>query len=276
LLVSLATVPSSPDRENEDFVAATPHAAVLLDGAGTPDGSDSGCVHGVAWYVRELGAALLAEVIEDASSLAGCLTESIDRLRSLHGGTCDMSHPGTPSATVLLVRRKGPALEYLVLVDSVLLVERAQGDPLVITDDRLARLSREARKHMDSTDGGTPDHAVAYQEYVERLWSLRNRPGGFWIAGTDPAAAEEAITGTVPLAEVRSVALLSDGASRLVDRFGLASWPDLLQILATAGPHELIRLVRDAEDRDPHGRRWPRGKTHDDATAAYLTHLDTT
>jgi hypothetical protein len=273
LLVSLATDAASPDRENEDFVAATPDATVLLDGAGVPAGSESGCVHGVPWYVRELGVALLTEMTQDAPSLARCLAASIDRVRSLHDGRCDVGHAGSPGATVVLVHRHGQMLDYLVLADSVLLLDRAEGGPLVITDDREARVGRELRRRMDSLATGTPEHAQAYRDYVETLRSLRNQPGGYWVASGDPAAAEQAVTGSIPLGEVRSIALLSDGASRLVDRFQLASWPELLHVLRTGGPHELIRRVRAAEDSDPRGERWPRGKHHDDATAAHLTGL---
>ncbi|MFD0886707.1 integrase, partial [Streptosporangium algeriense] len=70
---------------------------------------------------------------------------------------------------------------------------------------------------------------------------------------------------------VRSAALLSDGASRLTDLFGLATWRQLLDLLAHDGPQELIARVRAAEHDDPYGTRWPRHKTHDDATAAFWT-----
>jgi hypothetical protein len=59
-------------------------------------------------------------------------------------------------------------------------------------------------------------------------------------------------------------------ATRLVDRFGLLDWPSFLEILAEQGPDALIERVRAAETSDPEGRRWPRGKRHDDASAAYL------
>ena len=39
--VALATLPAEPDRENEDFAAAAPGAAVLLDGAGV-GGAETG------------------------------------------------------------------------------------------------------------------------------------------------------------------------------------------------------------------------------------------
>lgn len=73
----------------------------------------------------------------------------------------------------------------------------------------------------------------------------------------------------MPLDSVDSVSLLSDGATRLVDRFQLADWATVLGILNKSGPDELIRLVRDAETEDPYGRRWPRGKAQDDATALH-------
>jgi hypothetical protein len=64
-------------------------------------------------------------------------------------------------------------------------------------------------------------------------------------------------------------AVLSDGATRLVDRFGLLDWPSFLDVLAKHGPDAIIQRVRAAEDSDPDGRRWPRGKRHDDASAAF-------
>jgi hypothetical protein len=51
--------------------------------------------------------------------------------------------------------------------------------------------------------------------------------------------------------------------------FDLATWPELVQLARTAGPSAIIDQVRAAERSDPTGRRWPRGKSSDDATAAY-------
>ncbi|WP_344452242.1 hypothetical protein [Actinocorallia aurantiaca] len=56
---------------------------------------------------------------------------------------------------------------------------------------------------------------------MEKFAAYRNHPGGFWVASTKPAAAREVLTGTVPLEEVASVSVMTDGATRLVDLFGL-------------------------------------------------------
>lgn len=268
--VTLATDPAKPDQPNEDFAAASTDAVVLLDGAGTPPGAGSGCVHGVAWYARTLGAAYLARITESDVPLADALGDAIDHVRSLHAGTCDLDHPGSPSATVIALRARNGRLSYLVLADSVLILDRLGEEPEVITDDREAQVGQELRKPMDAVPSGTPEHDDARRTYMEALQASRNRPGGFWVAAVDRAAAEEALTGSVAVDTVTSVAVLSDGASRLADRFDVLSWSELIKVLSESGPAELIARTRETENSDPDGRRWPRGKARDDATAVYV------
>jgi hypothetical protein len=113
-----------------------------------------------------------------------------------------------------------------------------------------------------------------FREHMARVRALRNAPGGFWVAAADPAVAEHALTGSCPLSSVESALLLSDGASRLADLFGLASWGDLAGIVRWEGPAELIRQVRVAEAADPDGVRWRRSKAFDDATVVYCDEFD--
>ncbi|HEY3682906.1 MAG TPA: protein phosphatase 2C domain-containing protein [Streptosporangiaceae bacterium] len=269
--VTLATEPAKPDRPNEDFAAASSDALVLLDGAGTPAGSESGCIHGVAWYARTLGGVLLGKITGNDVPLADALGDAIAHVRSLHADTCDLAHPGSPSATVIAVRVRAGVLSYLVLADSVLVLDRAGEGPEVVTDDREAEVGRELRKPMDALPADTPEHEEARRAYMEALWSSRNRTGGFWVASADPEAAGHALVGSVPVDDLSSVAVLSDGASRMADRFGLMSWEELVKVLESAGPDELIARTREAENSDPDGRRWPRGKSRDDATAAFIS-----
>ncbi|WP_436771957.1 integrase [Yinghuangia sp. YIM S09857] len=267
MLVRTATATAAHHKANEDFAAYTQYAAVLLDGAGTPAGLDTGCIHGVAWFARTLGSTLLAEIDAGRNgSLAECLATTIDEVADLHADTCDLENPLTPSATVVAIRRRGPELEYLVLSDSVLVLD-GPGDPLVVTDDRLDVLKRSRPpSKLDSLRLGTEEHATTLRQAVAETAKYRNQQGGFWVASVDPKAAAQALTGVVPVEGLRSVLLLSDGASRLVDTFGLASWSELVALVGDAGPAELTRRVRAAEADDPQGERWPRAKAEDDAT----------
>ncbi|MFF1406376.1 integrase [Streptomyces sp. NPDC058294] len=265
----LAMLPADPERGNEDFAAAAPGAAVLLDGAGV-GGAKTGCTHGVAWFSGTLGGLLLRSITgHPARPLADCLADSIGLVRSLHEDSCDLIHRASPTSTVVAARVDGGVLDYLVLGDSSLLLADRDGSAAVVTDRRLDEVGKRLRGPVDALPTGSPEHSTALADYRDALTGLRNRPGGFWIAGPDPQAAQHALTGTVPLDSLASVTLLSDGATRLVDRFELAGWSEVLAVLGSAGPDELIRRVREAEAGDPHGRRWPRGKVRDDATVLH-------
>ncbi|GAA1293972.1 hypothetical protein Psi02_42310 [Planotetraspora silvatica] len=267
--VTFASEPAFPGRPNEDFIGATPDAVVLLDGASIPAGIESDCSHSVRWYSHALGSTLLAEMTQSAGPLAELLAKGIKHVTSLHDFTCDLSHGGSPSATVVLLRQAGDQLDWLVLGDSTLILDTSTTEPIVVRDDRLDQVAAPRRTRLDALPGNTPEHAEALRVYVEGLADYRNRDGGFWVASTDPLAADQALTGTVPAGSVRAVALLTDGASDAVDRYHLTTWRGLLDTLAEHGPAELIRQVRVAEQSDPYGQGWPRSKTHDDATAAY-------
>jgi hypothetical protein len=263
---------AAPGHENEDFVGANSHGIALLDGAGLSDVDDGGCIHGVAWYARQLGHAVLGElaiVSADRPDLRQVRKNAISCVADQHSDTCDLAHPGTPGATVAIAHVGADVLSYLVLADSTLLLATCHGVQAV-TDDREASLGANLRTTMDRQTGGTAEHDVARRDYVAALRRHRNASGGFWLAASDPDAASEAIVGDLSLDQVDTVALLSDGATRIVDRFGLVSWADVLKTLVSAEPSELIRQNREAERSDPACRRRPRGKVFDDATAAVL------
>jgi len=245
-----------------------PGAVVLLDGAGYEPESGIGCVHGIAWYARTLGGLLAAGVCDDRLPLTEVLSRGIERVSQMHAGTCDLGHPATPGATVIIARQSGGTLEYLVLCDSVLVLQPREGEPRAITDTQLSETMARFRPAA-SLRPGTPEHDAAWRAYTQELEDARNQPGGYWLAAADPAAVGHALTGSEPLAGLSAVALLSDGASRLADRFQLATWAEVCDILRRDGPPGLIERVRAAESADPRGERWPRGKIHDDATAVF-------
>ncbi|MGR6319894.1 hypothetical protein [Micromonospora soli] len=246
---------------NEDFTGATPTAAVLIDGAGIP-GTESICRHGVAWYASRLGGRLLSLLsLVPGRSPSALLAEAIEQVTDDHRDTCDVANPISPSATVVVLRRSDGRIEHLVLGDSVLVLDRAEAAPLVVSDPREVIVSRSYRSALEATVAGSDE----YHRVLRQLRANRNQPGGFWLAKDDPRAADEAITGSCPISELTGAVLLSNGASRIVDRFRLAGWPGVLAILAASGPGEIIHRVREAEARH--------AVPADDATIAHCTDL---
>lgn len=270
--VTMATCAAAPDRPNEDFTGAVPNAAVLLDGAGIV-GAEAICRHGVAWYTHGLGGALLGRLSrDDGQDLPAILGAAIEQITDAHRDGCDVADPSSPQATVAMFRRTGDRADYLVLADAFLVLDRADDAPLVVADPREVTARRDCTAAMAAAVKGSPAYEAARDEAIAALRAQRNEPGGYWIAKDDPRAASEAVTGSRPIRDLAGAALLSNGASRIVDRFGLADWPGVLAMLDTEGPAEVIRRVRQAET-ERGGPTADEGPDHDDATVAYCTRL---
>ncbi|PRY01633.1 protein phosphatase 2C domain-containing protein [Allonocardiopsis opalescens] len=265
--VSLVCEPGDPARPNEDFAAASHQVALVLDGAGLPPELDTGCVHGVAWYVGALGPRLLARASDPALSLAGALRAAIAEVATLHAGSCDLSRPATPSATAAVLRERGGTVDYLVLCDSVVLLEHTDGAVAAVTDDRLERIAARVRAAAAQYPPGSPEHTGARAEGGRELLRLRNAEDGFWVAAARPEAADRAVTGSLPAGALRRATLLTDGAGRLHE-WGLLSWTGVQAAVARSGPAALVAAVRAAEAADADRTRHPRGKRCDDATVA--------
>ncbi len=227
--VRLATRPGTPGWPNEDFAAVAPGAAVLLDGATT--------------FPRNAetgcvhGVAWYARVLGTTLLAAITAEPRIPLARALGEAIGDVR--GRHEATCDLASPATPAATVTAIRSS------ADGiDYLALSDSSIAADPGDGLPPVVITDSHPP-------------------------AGAVPAAADKARAGTLPRAGLRGIALLSDGATRITDRYGLLSWPAALSVIREHGPDELIQQVRAAEDSDPDGIRWPRMKASDDATIVY-------
>lgn len=263
--VAIETQPGGA-APNEDWVAGTPALAVVLDGLSTV-GLDTGCRHGVPWYVAQLGSQLVAALADPGASLTVGLADALERVAALHP-ECDLANPGTPSATVAILRQREGAFDHLVLADSPIVLEGGEGFT-VLTDLRVEEVLPDLRAEVEQYETHTAEHREALRRFVAAQRQTRNTPAGYWVAGASPEAAAHALTGSTPAEDVRAAVVLSDGASRLVTEYGMATWAEVFTMLRTGGPQELIATVRKVEATDPTGRRWPRYKSGDDAAVAF-------
>lgn len=233
--------------------------AVVLDGATAR--TETGCVHGIAWYAEHLGRALVDGASIPDRRLRDALKAAIIAVAELHP-QCDLNHPGTPSAGVGILRPDGT---YLVLGDVAIVAETVSGLQVVV-DNRVSQTAASERAEVDRHLIGTPEKAAALVPMKRAELAARNVEGGYWIAAAEPSAADHTMTGALDLRAAAPVAVMSDGAARCVD-FGLVNWQALLAMACDEGPGALIGHVRAAERSDPFGARWPRNKASDDATA---------
>ncbi|WP_320773092.1 hypothetical protein [Streptomyces sp. CRN 30] len=247
-------------------MAGTPTLAVVLDGLSTA-GLATGCRHGVPWYVAHLGGHIVAALADPDRPLTDGLADALERVAALHP-QCDLGNPGTPSATVAILRHRHGFLDHLVIADSPIVFEGPEGYT-VISDLRVDDVLPDLRAEVERHETHTQRHREALQRLVQAQRQVRNTPDGYWVASTSPEAAEHALTGATAIGHVHSAAVLSDGVSRLVTEYEMATWPEVFATLREGGPRELIEAVRKVEATDPTGRRWPRYKSGDDAAVAF-------
>ncbi len=281
----IATLPSAPDRPNEDAAGALGDALVLMDGAGMPAATRAGCHHSVHWFAKAATGRYLHLLQDRALTMKEALAQTISDIRQLHDGECDLE-AGSPSATVVATRRAGDRLEYLVLCDSTLAIATAtDSEPAigprtgprpgpasgvtVVCDDRLAEVHHPLDRRLAELRGRLdPARDAADPELIDTLrrrdLAVRNAPGGFWCVGHRPEAAAHALTGEVPLRRVQGVVLASDGAMRLAELFGELTPEQLATAYLRDGADRWLARTREVEETRRHEAPWR--KAHDDAT----------
>jgi hypothetical protein len=267
--ITTAQLPEPP--HGADRVVVTRNAVAVLDGAsafeptGVPPGE----------YASRLGDAIAAALTENPQApLAGVLAEAIAATAEalgLDGGD------GCPSSTVVMARLAGDALDLLALGDSYVFHGTGPGGTGsgTLTDGRLAGLrlpqQRQYREQLAAGGGYGDAHRELLRALQRGQRRHRNRPGGYWIAAADPAAASRALTLTLPATAGTWAVLATDGAVNTARHLGLDDWP----ALARSGPAALADLLRACQDweqhADPDGRQFPRSKRHDDKAIATLT-----
>lgn len=266
--IATASEPGDAAKASEDWIHADRDIVIVLDGATAR--TDTGCIHGIAWYAAKLGSAIANLAVDRSLELKAVLGQAIAETANQHR-ECDLEHAGTPSAAVGIVRQQVDIIEYLVLGDITLVLDLGD-QPVVITDERVDATAVDERAEAARLPFGSEEKRLALLRMKHAELAVRNQPNGYWVAAADPSAADHAITGTVPSTDMRRFAVLTDGAARAAVLFHALDWPILLDALENKGPSWLISRVRELEASDPTGSKWPRNKGSDDASAVFVVY----
>jgi hypothetical protein len=258
--IAAAQLPEPP--RGADRVAVTANAAVVLDGASAIE--PVSVPPGV--YADHLGMAITAALTAyPGAPLTGVLAEAITATATelgLAGDHC-------PSSTVAIARTDSGRVDLLALGDSFIFYDTGPGTG-VLTDDRLAGLGlpqrQPYRQRLAAGNGYDDTHRQLLHALQREQRKHRNRPGGYWIAEADPAAAWQASTLSIPATTTSWAVLATDGAVNTARHLGLDDWPALARSSPAALTQFLARLHDWEGHTDPGGQRFPRAKRHDDKT----------
>ncbi|MFJ8815886.1 hypothetical protein [Amycolatopsis thermoflava] len=242
-------------EKSADKIFVTPHAVILLDGASAfvpvPVPASA--------YADYLGRFLADALTSDpAADLQEILAEGIKATAAHY----DLRAGASPSSTVTIARERDEHLDLLLLGDNTVILPGGE----ILTDDRIDRLDleprRKYRERLAAGHGYDDEHKALLRELQIQQAQYRNKPGGYWIAETDPSAALHALTSARQVDGTPRIALATDGAYNTMEYLGLVSALETLR--QTSLDHVLSQCQHWEEDLDPNAHLLPRAKRHDD------------
>ena len=97
-----------------------------------------------------------------------------------------------------------------------------------------------------------------------------NTPEGYCALSHTADGLDTALTGKIPLSEVRDLLVFSDGFAEIYDLFGLYPSPAaLIADVAENGILPAMKKLHAAQDSDPDCEKFVRNKLRDDISVVY-------
>jgi hypothetical protein len=174
-----------------------------------------------------------------------------------------------------LIHRNGDGLDVWTFADTTAFV-RPPGQPVVTLGEAPELRVRESAKAAEllQASGASPrtiQDTSAFRDWLAGNRRRRKQGQGLALLGLDPSAADRLRHQAVSCPNGTIILLTSDGFSALVDLYREMDGQALVEAALADGLEPLVRRARAIETQvDPEGRRFPRFKESDDATAILL------
>lgn len=271
--ISLA---GNPEKPNDDALAHIERAAVVMDGATglgdqlMPGKSDA------AWLAAFGARRLMAYAREGAGPREAVTAALFDAQTSFEA--LRKRPPAdtweTPFSSMMFVAEDGSGIEALWFGDCAALVKQI-GKPVEIIGDALDKRQKEARRvaRLAEKHGLSPAAGINRPEYMEALRKARNHVNtveGSWAFGPDVRAADHVSGASIDVSADTVLLLCSDGFLALASDYNAYDGDALVAAAQSKGLKVLCEELRHIERADAEGRKFPRFKTSDDATALLL------
>lgn len=260
---------------NEDVAGHCGDAAWVVDGAtgvGVPVLSGAS---DAAWFANRVSI-VLEDILRDRPGIAtrDLLIETITVCGAAFGRAAQRTPTDPaelPSAAFAMVRQIDDHVEFTTLGDCRIAYRRADGSASLFGgkaigpfEARSIALAVEIRRGNPAIDAaGLKATLLPHLRATRRLM---NRPGGYWILGTDPAAADHVDRITLKAKPGDRFALASDGFLRLIEIFGAMDAGDLLTIDTRVRFEAELARLRSIESAPGTLTAHPRIKAHDDVS----------
>jgi hypothetical protein len=275
-LVDSLSLPGHPDKANDDAIGCCEGAGLVLDGATglgerlLPGPSDA------AWLARFGANRILFYIGEGASAQEAVTAALFDADTSF--AQLRRREPAEryeiPFASLMLAVAGDSAIDFIWYGDCAAIVGHADGRTEIV-GEAIEKRARESSgvKRLAETTGEAPAAVSLREAFLPALRNARNRVNtgkGGYLFGPEVIAADHAQTQRLDVVPGAFLLLVTDGFLALASDYGRYDIAMLLEAAKTTGLAKLGEELRAVEDADADGRKFPRFKKSDDATALLL------
>ena len=279
-LLDSLSIPSDPAKANEDAFGVRERGCVVLDGATglgaqlLPGPSDA------AWLAR-FGANRILSYVADGAIAHEAVTAALFDADTSFRRLCrrpPAERYEMPYASLMLTVARSASLEFLWYGDCAALLRRP-GESVEMVGEALATRAREAERakilaRSKGEAAAAPNVRETFLPALRAARNLVNTTGGGYLFGPDVTAADHAQIRQIDIPAGTHLMLMTDGFLALASDYGRYDCADLLEAAIGNGLPALARELREVEEKDPEGRKYPRFKKSDDATAVLLQVAD--
>jgi hypothetical protein len=275
-VIESLSLPGDPAKPNDDAFAHRVRAVVVMDGATglgeslMPGPSDA------AWVARFGANRLMAhseEGLNPHDAVAAALRDTENSFVHLRRRVPIETYE-IPFSSMMFVAQIAAGFDALWFGDCAALVERP-GAAVELVGDAIKKKARESGRvaALAATLGENAASTSVRDAFLPALRAARNTVNterGGWLFGPDARAAGHVASARVPAPAGTTLLLVSDGFLALASDYDRYDTTTLMNAARTKGLKSLGDELRAIEAGDPDGKRFPRFKKSDDATALLL------
>jgi serine/threonine protein phosphatase PrpC len=266
--------PGDRSKPNEDAFCHADTIAAVFDGAtGIADSPVLPSDSDAAWIARKGAERLIAN---DVLGARGALRRAAMVAERDFNAT-KLRQPAEryelPLASMMLVAPEDGRMLALWLGDCAALVQRP-GDGTQLIGDNFERRARESRRAArfarEFNVAPVTGKRDAFLPAMRKSRNLVNTVEGSWAFSPDAACADHAQSLEFDAPPGTHILVCSDGFLSLACDYGRCDVDGLMKAAMENGLRSVIEEIRAIEEADADGRRFPRFKKSDDATALLL------
>lgn len=261
---------------NEDMVGLCKKGAWVLDGAtGLNNKNLISKESDAKWYVSWWNQYLQKNVSKD-KSLKEIVLEGLENIKKeylLKLNGLKIENLDLPSASVIIIKFYKDKLEYILLGDCTLLLNKLD-ENIKIKDERVCKLDEKVFLKMEKLNKSSNLTILEKKDillpFIIENRLKKNTDKGYWILEFNKDAVEKSIHGYIDIEDEVKIMMSSDGFSCAWDRYNIFEENEMIEVGKSKGIEYINEKIRELEKKDNNGMIFPRFKESDDSSCVYL------